>query len=61
MLANEKEFDKVLEKIGKGCLTQIISYDADAVKSKNRIYEILREMRDIAAVKLKAGHEIKNN
>jgi hypothetical protein len=67
MLANEKEFDKNLEQIGKlyeegkDCLSSLMIHHPPDIRSQSRLYEILREMRDISAVQLKANHEIKDN
>lgn len=66
MLANEKEFDRRLERIGelyergKDELNNISFglLPADEQKSHARMFGILSELRDIAAMGLKANHEI---
>lgn len=67
--ANERTFDENLKRIGdlyeegKDCLSDlpIGSYHGGEMKSHSRLYEILAELRTLAAVNLKANHEIKDN
>lgn len=67
MLANEKQFDKNLERIGelyeggKDLLNGMMIHYPEDLKARDRLFQVLREMRDIAAVSLKANHEIKEN
>lgn len=67
MIVNEKQFDNNLDKIGslyeegKDCLSSLIISHPEDINNRTRLYEILREMRDIAAVSLKANHEVKDN
>jgi hypothetical protein len=69
MLANEKRFDDNLKRIGdlyeeaKDCLHNmpIGHYDAGEMKSHDRLFKIIWEMRNMACVNLKANHEIKDN
>jgi hypothetical protein len=68
MIAQEQEFDDKLKRIGdlyeegKDCLANIMPMtDRDEVRHHSRVYEILRELRDIAAINLKSNHEIKDN
>ena len=52
MIINEQTFDDRLKRIG--------DYQCD-IESRGRLFQILRELRDIAAVSLKANHEVKEN
>jgi len=67
MLINEKQFDKNLNRIGelyehgKDLLHGLLLLEPSDQKSRSEIYEVLREMRDLAAVNLKRNHEIKDN
>lgn len=72
MLANEKQFDKNLTKIGelyeegKDCLnfldSEIERYPDSASEERyNRLFKILSEMRDIACVNLKINHKVEEN
>jgi hypothetical protein len=69
MIANEKQFDENLKRIGdlyeegKDCLNNlpIGALHGDEMKSYSRLFEVIREMRDLAAINLKANHEIKDN
>ena len=62
----ENRFDETLKRIGelyeegKDCLNSLGILEEDR-REWSRVYEILREMRDLAAVSLKANHEIKDN
>lgn len=69
MIANEKNFDQQIQRIGnlyeegKDCLSNL---DVDLGNPEHappfwRLREILAELRDIAATNLKAGHQLKNN
>lgn len=64
--ANEKTFDDNLQRIGdlyeegKDNLHTILPLEQDS-EERTRLYDILREMRDIAAINLRANHEIKDN
>jgi hypothetical protein len=59
----EKEFDEALEKIGslyeegKDCLNNMavcmVEAPQDEIESKDRLFEILRELRDISALAYK--------
>lgn len=66
MLAQETEFDRQLKRIGdlyeegKDCLNSLQILEDDRTEW-SRVYEIIRELRDIAAVSLKGHHEIKEN
>lgn len=67
MIVNEQNFDERLKRIGdlyengKDELNgMMIHYPAD-ISARERLFQILREMRDIAAVSLKANHEVKDN
>lgn len=65
--ANEKTFDENLQKIGdlyeagKDRLSSLLLTHEEDWDSREELFNILREMRDIAAVNLKANHEIKDN
>lgn len=67
--ANEKTFDEGLKKIGdlyeegKDCLNNLpyAVFNSDERKSYSSLFEILSELRTLAAVNLKANHEIKDN
>jgi hypothetical protein len=67
MLTNEKKFDETLKRIGdlyeegKDCLAACRPPFDERAAPHSRLYDILRELRDIAAVSLKANHEIKDN
>lgn len=54
-----KELGDLYEE-GKDCLNSLGILEEDRAEW-SRVYEILREMRDISAVQLKANHEIKDN
>jgi len=63
MIANEKEFDGSLNKLGdlyeegKGCVNWFInSLGADDHDKAMRLYDILKEMRDLSAVNMKKLH-----
>lgn len=67
--ANEKQFDERLKRIdylyetGKDLILILIP-PTPARNQQNvweSLYEVLREMRDIAATSLVANHEIKSN
>jgi hypothetical protein len=64
--SNEKTFDARLKEIGdlyeegKDCLNGLSILEEERTEW-SRLFEIIREMRDIAAVNLKANHEIKSN
>jgi hypothetical protein len=64
--SNEKTFDVRLKEIGdlyeegKDCLNGLSILEEERTEW-SRLFEIIREMRDIAAVNLKANHEIKSN
>jgi hypothetical protein len=63
---NEKEFDEGLKNIGslyeegKDCL-HCLSILEEEREDYDRVFEILREFRDIAAMQLKAAHKITDN
>lgn len=69
MITNEKEFDARLNRIGdlyeqgKDYLHElpIGSFHGAEMTAYNSLFDILRELRDIAATGLKANHEIKDN
>lgn len=69
MLANEKHFDDQLKRIGdlyeegKDCMHElpIGEWHGNEMRHYSRVFEILRELRDIAAVSLKSNHEVKEN
>jgi hypothetical protein len=64
--SNEKTFDARLKEIGdlyeegKDCLNGLSILEEERTEW-SRLFEIIRELRDIAAVNLKANHEIKSN
>jgi len=64
--ANEKTFDANLQRLGdlyeegKDCLNGLGILEEDR-EDWSRVFDILREMRDIAVLSLKANHEIKPN
>lgn len=64
--ANEKTFDEGLERIGdlyekgKDALNGLVLLKEDH-DLRAELYYILSELRNIAAVNLKANHEIKDN
>lgn len=66
MIANEKNFDERLKEIGdlyeegKDCLNSLGILEEDRA-DWSRLFDIIREMRDIAAISLKANHEVKDN
>jgi hypothetical protein len=66
MIAQEKQFDDQLKRIGdlyeegKDCLHSLSILEEER-DDYSRVFEIVRELRDIAAVSLKANHEIKSN
>jgi len=67
MIANEEKFNERLKRIGelyeegKDCLFEIPTgqLHGKEMKAYSRLFDILVELRDIAAVSLKANHEIK--
>lgn len=69
MIVNEQSFDDSLKRIGdlyeegKDCLNElpIGEWHGNEMKNYLRVFDILREMRDIACVNLKANHEVKDN
>lgn len=67
MLANEKQFSETLTKIGdlyeegKDCLFAMSSPEVMNDKNYNRLFAILAQMRDLAAVALKANHKVSDN
>jgi hypothetical protein len=64
--SSEKTFDARLKEIGdlyeegKDCLNGLSILEEERTEW-SRLFEIIRELRDIAAVNLKANHEIKSN
>jgi hypothetical protein len=64
--SSEKTFGARLKEIGdlyeegKDCLNGLSILEEERTEW-SRLFEIIREMRDIAAVNLKANHEIKSN
>lgn len=63
MIANEKEFDESLNKLGdlyeegKDCLHRLtILDDNEGSKNYYRLFDILREMRDLSAINMKKVH-----
>ncbi len=66
MLLNEKEFDESLKTLGdlyeegKGCLHQL-SILEDEKESYWRLFDILKEMRDLSAVNMKKLHTTVEN
>lgn len=67
MKANEQEFNDRLQKLGdlyeegKDQLQKLYSADHADIKPWERLFDILREMRDIAAVQLQKNHFINEN
>jgi antitoxin component HigA of HigAB toxin-antitoxin module len=65
-LNNESEFDESLKKLGhlyeegKDCLHQL-SILEDERGSYHRVFEILKEMRDLSAVTIKKLHTQSEN
>ena len=66
MLLNEKEFDESLKQLGslyeegKDCLHQL-SILEDEKESYWRLFDILKEMRDLSAVNMKKLHTTVEN
>lgn len=69
MLANEKQFDENLKRIGElyekgkdnlNCLPRHL-FSEDERADHSQLFDILREMRDIAAINLKANHKVTDN
>lgn len=62
-ISNQEEFNKKLELLGalyeegKTCLNKIYQDDP----AHTRLYEILREMRDLTALNMQSIHWIENN
>lgn len=68
MIVNEQNFDERLQRIGhlyestKDKINNVIcAVRGEDQKDLCEALEMLREMRDIAAVNLKTNHEIKDN
>lgn len=67
MKANEQEFNDRLKKLGdlyeegKDQLQKMYPADHADIKPWERLFDILREMRDIAAVQLQKNHFINEN
>lgn len=67
--ANEKTFDEALKQIGdlyedgKNCLNDLPfwNFNGGETQSYNKLFRIISDLRTLAAVNLKANHEIKDN
>lgn len=66
MLLNEKEFDESLKALGnlyeegKDCLFSL-SVLEDEIEVRERLFEIIKEMRDLSATTMKKLHTTVSN
>lgn len=71
-IANEKEFEESLKKLGdlyeegKDCLNSLLgaamgSIFPEDIEKHGRLYQILQQMRDLAAVQMQHKHWLNDN